>query len=301
MPPLLVHDEGKRIRNRGFDLLARTKRTDQEHDLYLIIGQACGLLASVSFDLGNPEAATEQARAAWIYGAHIGHNSLCAWARGMEALIAFWSDRPHEAVRLAREARQYCPPGTALVRVLCIEARAWSHLRNGDEAKGAMRAAHDAWARGDRADELHDEIGGEFSFDAARQAFCNGSAFVELGDPEQAIRETGRAIELYRAMPADRRWPKVEAEAHADLGAAYLLESEFDGAREALAPVLALPPEHRVQGLTQRLVRVRSLLLANPYRRSREARQLGEQIEDFTATRPGRTLPTGQPRGLTRS
>jgi tetratricopeptide (TPR) repeat protein len=298
MPPLLVYDDAKRIRNLGFELLSRTKRTEQEHDLYLVIGQACGLLATVSFDLGNHEAATEQARAAWIYGAHIGDRSLCTWARGMEALIAYWSDRPRDSVRLAREAQQYSPPGTALVRVLCIEARAWSHLGNGGATARAIGAAHDAWDRSDRRDELHDEIRGEFSFDAARQAFCNGSAYVQLGAAESALRETGRALELYRAMPADQRWPKVESEAHTDLGAAYLLKSEFEGAREALFPVFALPPEQRVQGLTQRLRRVHSLLLQSPYRRSREARQLGEQIDDFTANAPGRMLPSSQPPGL---
>jgi hypothetical protein len=90
-PPLLVYGDAKRLRDRGFELLEWTRRTEQEDDLYLLIGQACGLLASVSFDLGNRDAATEQARSAWIYGRHIGHHGLCAWARGMQALIAYWS------------------------------------------------------------------------------------------------------------------------------------------------------------------------------------------------------------------
>jgi hypothetical protein len=79
-------------------LLEWTRRTEQEDDLHLLIGQACGLLASVSFDLGNRDAATEQARSAWIYGRHIGHHGLCAWARGMQALVAYWSGRPLESL-----------------------------------------------------------------------------------------------------------------------------------------------------------------------------------------------------------
>jgi len=70
-PPLLVYGDAKRVRNLGVQLLARTKRSEQEDDLYLMIGQACALLASVSFDLGNRDAATEQARSAWIYGARV--------------------------------------------------------------------------------------------------------------------------------------------------------------------------------------------------------------------------------------
>jgi hypothetical protein len=70
------------------------------------------------------------------------------------------------------------------------------------------------------------------------------------------------------------------------------LDSELDGAREALVPVFAVPPELRVEGLTQRLGRVRALLIRSSVRRSQEARQLGERIEDFIANAAGRMLPS---------
>jgi tetratricopeptide (TPR) repeat protein len=254
--PLLLYLDAKRARDRGFELLDRTRQTEQEHDLYLMIGQTCGLLASLTFDLGSREAATEQARSAWIYGTHVGHNGLRAWARGMQSLIAYWSGRPLEALALARDGLEYAPPGTAMVRLRCIEARAWSHLRDTAETARAIRAAHDARDRANGGDDLHDGIGGEFSFDQARQARCNGSAYLELGDAKSAIRETQRAIELFATTPRDRGWLKVDAEAHTDLSGAYLLESQFDGAQEALAPVFAIPPEHRIEGLTRRLASI---------------------------------------------
>jgi hypothetical protein len=68
-----------------------------------------------------------------------------------------------------------------MVRLRCIEARAWSHLRDTAETARAIRAAHDARDRANGGDDLHDGIGGEFSFDQARQARCNGSAYLELG------------------------------------------------------------------------------------------------------------------------
>jgi len=292
-PPVQLYGEAKRARDLGFQLLGRTRRTEQEHELYLLIGQSCGLLASLSFDLGSRDAATEQARSAWIYGKHTGHNGLCAWARGMQAQIAYWSGRPLEALALARDGQEQAPPGTAMVRLHCIEARALSHLGDASETTRAIGAANDARAAADGSDDLHDEIGGEFSFDEARQARCNGSAYVALGDAESAIRATGRAIELLAAMPRDQAWRRIEAEAHADLCAALLLRSQFDGAREALTPVFAIPPELRVEGLTQRLGRVRSLLVQSPFRTSREARQLGEQIEAFTLDAVGHMLPSG--------
>jgi len=291
--PLLLYLDAKRARDRGFELLDRTRQTAQEQDLYLLIGQTCGLLASLTFDLGSRQAAIEQARSAWIYGTHVGHNGLRAWARGMQSLIAYWSGRPLEALAFARDGLEYAPPGTAIVRLRCIEARGWSHLRDTAETARAIRAAHDARDRANLADELHDGIGGEFSFDQARQARCNGSAYLELGDAKSAIRETRRAIELFATAPRDRGWLKVDAEAHTDLCGAYLLESQFDGAQAALAPVFAIPPEHRIEGLTRRLGRVRHLLVRSRFRTSREARQIGEQIEDFTAHAAGRLLPSG--------
>jgi tetratricopeptide (TPR) repeat protein len=291
-PPLHVYGAAKRVRNRGFELLEWTRRTEQEDDLYLLIGQACGLLASVSFDLGNRDAATEQARSAWIYGRHIGHHGLCAWARGMQALIAYWSGRPLEALRVVHEAQEYAPLGTALVRLRCIEARAWAHLGDLTETTRAIQAAQDAREHARERDDLHDEIAGEFGFDEARQARCNGSAYLELGAAEPAIAETRRAIDLFAALPPEQRWFKVEVQAHSDLSAAHLLKSELDGAREALVPVFAVPPELRVEGLTQRLGRVRMLLVRSPVRRSQEARQLGEHIENFIANAAGRMLPS---------
>ena len=294
-PPLHVYGDAKRVRNRGFELLEWTKRTEQEDDLYLLIGQACGLLASVSFDLGNRDAATEQARSAWIYGKHIGHHGVCAWARGMQALIAYWSGRPLEALRFVREAQEYAPPGTPLVRLRSIEARAWAHLGDLAETTRAIQAAQDAREQAPGPDDLHDSIGGEFGFDEARQARCNGSAYLELGAAEPAIGETRRAIELFADLPPEQRWFKVEVQAHVDLSAAHLLNSELDGARQALVPVFAVPPELRIEGLTQRLGRVRALLVRSPFRRSQEARQLGERIEDFTVNAAGHMLPAALP------
>jgi hypothetical protein len=200
--------------------------------------------------------------------------------------------RPLESLRLVREAQEYAPPGTPLVRLRCIEARAWAHLGDLTETTRAIRAAQDARERASGPDDLHDGIGGEFGFDDARQARCNGSAYLELGAAEPAIGETRRAIELLAAVAPEQRWFKIEVQAHTDLSAAHLLNSELEGAREALAPVFLVPPELRIEGLTQRMGRVRALLARTPVRRSQQARQLGEQLEGFTVNAARRMLPS---------
>ena len=49
----------------------------------------------------------------------------------------------------------------------------------------------------------------------------------------------------------------------------------------ALEPVLILPPAQRVSTLTARLTRVRNELAAPVFRGSPQARDLGDQIEEF--------------------
>lgn len=283
IPPIAAFVAARRLRDLGCRLLANTRRPAQEADLYFAVGLACGLLAEASFDLGGWEAATEQARAAWIYGSQIGHPGLRAWAKGMQALIAFWSGDPVTAVTLTEEAQHLTPPGTAMVRLRSIEARAWAHQGQVREAERAIAHAEAARERADGAEELHDQIGGQFGFDPARQARCNGSAYLQLGKAKQAIERAEAAIGLCATMPAGRRWMKIETQAHADLAAARLIGGDLDGARDALLPVLGTPSALRVEGLTRRVQRVATILAAPAYRDSRPARQLSGAIGEFTS------------------
>jgi hypothetical protein len=92
--PLPLLGELIPVRDRAYWLLDRTRNPSQQRDLYLIAGQACGLLASASFDLGYPHAAAQQARAARAYGEIIDGKELSAWADGMLAIIEMWAGRP---------------------------------------------------------------------------------------------------------------------------------------------------------------------------------------------------------------
>lgn len=283
VPPIAAFIEARRLRDLGYRLLANTRRPGQEADLYFAVGLACGLLAAASFDLGRWEAATEQARAAWVYGTQIGHPGLRAWAKGMQALLAYWSGDPATAVTLAEEAQRVAPPGTAMVRLRSIEARAWAHQGQVREAERSIAHAESAREQADEAEELHDQIGGQFGFDPARQARCNGTAYLQLGNAKQAIRRAETAIGLCAAMPAGRRWMKIETQAHADLAAARLMGGDLDGARDALLPVLGTPSALRVEGLTRRVQRVADMLAAPAYRHSHPAQQLSGEIGEFTS------------------
>lgn len=272
-----------RIRNRVFRLLERTQRPDQQKDLMFLAGALCGLLASTTFDLGYPDAAIEQARSAWTYGHVIGYTELCAWAKGTQATVAFWSGRPREAIDLVDQVMVDAPAGTTRVRLCCISARAWAALGDIDRVNRAVRHAIREREVSSHKGEMHDEIGGQFGFAAAREAFCTGSAYLQAGVTDTAIHASRQAITSYQGRPMEERSYMAEFGARADLAAAYLLQQKLDRAHETLEAVLVLAPEQRVAGLVRRVGRVRRLLKEPPYHDSEAAQEIVTHIDKFTA------------------
>jgi hypothetical protein len=122
-PPLAMLTDLVRLRDTVYEQLDRTHKPRQQTELYLLAGLVCGLLSSVSWDLGHTEVAEEQARAAHTYGSVIDHPSLCAWARALQATVMFWTARPRRAASLAATALETAPVGTARARLHSVHAR----------------------------------------------------------------------------------------------------------------------------------------------------------------------------------
>lgn len=280
-PPMQMLTDLVRLRDAVYHQIDRTHKPRQQAELYLIAGEVCGLLSLISWDLGNADMAEEQARAAHTYGNVIDHPSLCAWARALQVTVAFWSGRPRRAVEVATAALPSAPPGTARVRLHSVNARALAFIG----ARQEVTAELDAAARElDRAgdDPLLDDIGGELSFDRSRHALCTASAFVTLGDGEQAEPAAMTAVELFASMSDDLRWGTGELGAWIDLGTARALRGNLAGAEEALEQVFALAPERRTEALARRLANLGRVLGTTRYRGASEAARMGEAIEDFT-------------------
>jgi hypothetical protein len=288
--PLQIHQDAVRVRDRAYAMLDRTKAGAQITELHLIVGQLCGILSSASFDLGYWAPASEQARAAFTYGELAQHNGLRAWARGIQAQMAFWTGRPTDAVALAQTAQQYAAPGTARLRLHSLEARAWAHLGAVTETTHAVEASEAERASADGRDELHDQIGGEFGFSPARQAMCNGSAFLQVRHAAAAAIQSERVIALAVGNGAGADDP-VLACARADLALANLMRRDFDAAAAALTPLFAITAGQRRRGLMERLTTVRHALATPQWRPLAPARNLGRTIEDFAAVSAGSGLP----------
>ena len=282
VPPLEMLTDLVALRDTVYAQLDRTHKPRQQAELYLVAGQVCGLLSSVSFDLGHPGVAEELARAAHTYGSVIDHPSLCSWARALQVTVAFWGGAPRRAAVIAEAALIGAPRGTARVRLHATRARALALIGARDEVATELAAAADQLdLAGD--DEFLDGVGGELAFDRSRHALCASSAFVALADGVRAETAASHALDVFAALPHQQRWSSGEVSATVDLATARALRGNLAGAEDALNGVLALPTGERTEAVSLRLQGLGRILGAPRYRAAAEATRLGEAIEDFTA------------------
>lgn len=286
-PPLAMLTDLARLRDTVYGQLDRTHKPRQQAELYLLAGQLCGLLSSVSLDLGRMDVAEAQAQAAHTYGSVIDHQSLRAWARTLQSNVLLWCDRPRHAISVAESALNDAPRETARARLHAAQGRAIAMLGGRDEAAPSLdNSSHELDASGN--DTLMDEIGGEFGFDRARHALCIGAAHVLLGNAPLAEAGATRALELFDARPPHERWNAGSLAARVDLGAARMLGADLAGTEDALAPVFILEPEWRTEALSNRITKLGRVLRTARFRGATEASRISEAIEDFTAHSPAR-------------
>ena len=180
-PPLPVFVAMHRTLDNVETALDQKVYPAQARDLNFLAGALCGLMANACLDLGREEAAEDLARAAWTHGRIIDHAPLMGWARGTQALAAIWDQRFADAVRHAEDGLLYVPTGMGAARIHAIYARALAASGDAVAVRAAMTAAEKARADADAGqDELHDGIGGEFAFDAAKLRYYQALAPARL-------------------------------------------------------------------------------------------------------------------------
>lgn len=282
-PPLEMLSDLVALRDTVYNQIDRTHKPLQQAQLYLIAGQVCGLLSSVSWDLGLLGAAAEQARAAHTYGSVIDHPSLQAWARALQVTAMFWSGHPRGAVAIAARAIEVAPIGTAKARLHSVHARSLAMIGARGEVRAELAAASNELDRAG-GDAFLDDIGGELAFDRARRGLCAGASYVALADGDQAEHEAQDAVALFAAIPEEERWAAGAVGAQVDLGAARALRGDLAGAQAALISVFELAPARRTEAIAQRLHALARMLGTTHYRGALEARDLGDAIENFTST-----------------
>jgi hypothetical protein len=232
-----------------------------------------------------------QARTAYVCADNADHHGLRVWVRGLQSLVAYWAGWPHEALRYAQLGSEYArqTTGTAAVWLPAQEARAWAMLGDADATRTAIERADDARERV-RPDEL-DELGGLLTFTRPRQLYYTADATVWLpDDAERAERDATEAVTAYEAAEPHERSFGDEAGARTDLALARIARGELDGAREAVAPVLDLPADQRINGVVTSALRVHAALRNPAYGTSPVAKEVQGEIEAFCQT-PAAALP----------
>jgi tetratricopeptide (TPR) repeat protein len=267
-----------------FTLLEGRQRAADSVELYMLASVASGLLAKASHDLGKAHDAMTQARTMYVCADNADHLGLRVWSRGLQSLIAYWAGRPTEAVRYARAGTMIMSDdmrGTLAAWLPALEARALAHLGNVAEARLAIRKA--TAAREIVVEDELDRIGGLLTFPLAKQHYYVAGAYVALdGGHEEAADQAASALGLYEQLSEVERSFSDVAGARAELALARVHGGELDGAREALAPVLALDPERRIGGIVTSAERVHNALCEGAHVDSALAGELRDEIETFS-------------------
>ncbi|WP_246042995.1 hypothetical protein [Streptomyces globosus] len=270
-----------------YTLLEQQRRPAQARQLYFLAGVTGGLLAKASHDLADPHAALTQARTAFVCADQADHNGLRAWIRGVQSLVSYWAGRTRESVRYAQSGAEFAAVNSSSVWLPMNEARAHAALGNANAARAAIERAERAWDLV-QEDEV-DELGGLCLFGRTRQIYYAAEALSWLPSQSSVANDYAtRAVAAYEDTSSPEWAFGDQAGARSALAITRIQMGELEGATEAVAPVLDLAPEQRINGIVNATQRVHRALRDSPL--GEDASGLQEQIEAFTRT-PLKSLP----------
>ncbi len=276
----------RRVRNRILAALDRRQWPRDAAELYLLAGCLSALMAAAAVNLGYPQAAEELTRAGWAYATIIDHRPLMARLRLCAAYAAYWGGRPGQTTSLTLSGLEYVADGQNAAQLHLYGGLARARLGDAAGAALAIAAARDARER-DHRDELL-AIGGEFGFSRAAQSYYAGFVLAEAargaGSGGDAVTELESATSRYGRGPGqgEQHSRRCQLLAHTELAIARLRSGALDAAITALQPVLTLRPGERTAVQAQRLAALRAELAQPIFRGSAHARELDEQVAEFT-------------------
>ncbi|MFL6251571.1 MAG: hypothetical protein ACJ75N_13780, partial [Actinomycetes bacterium] len=123
-------------------LLERRPNLAQHRRLLVAAGWLSVLVAQLSFEAGDREAAEASRDAAFRLARQAGHAELAAWSVEALALWALADGRLTDALELAQSGQDLAPPASAAAVQLALdEAQAWSSLGDQGRAAGARHPA----------------------------------------------------------------------------------------------------------------------------------------------------------------
>lgn len=270
-----------RLRDRVWALLEGRQYPRQCADLYAAAGYLCGLLGWMTSDFGKLQEADTHGRTAWLCAQLAGRIDLQAWVLSTRSKIAFWDSRLRDAITYARQGAALTACGTAPVLLACQEADAWSQLGAAGEAQDALARAADARDRAQGADE----VAGLYSCPELRRANYATAVQLRTGHAREALREAEHALDS-----APFHAYGTLAQLHIARATAHLALRDPDGLEEALRPVLAIPSEHRMEPVVQRVRELATTLARSTVASSATAASIQGKIGEWCAQSASRQL-----------
>ncbi|MGF1646529.1 MAG: helix-turn-helix domain-containing protein [Kineosporiaceae bacterium] len=261
-----------------YDLLDRPGSVTTTKQILILSALTGGILAKVALDLGQRRSSQVQIRAAYVSADNADHPQLRAWIRGLQSVMAYWEGRYVEARDYAARGQALEARSTASVWLAANEARAAAALGDASATRAAIRKADEA-RLGVTENEI-DSIGGLCIFSPTRQTYYTADALAAL--PEQVGDASARAeaaVSAYRDEEATDWAFGDAAGSSATLALVHVRSHDVHAAAEQLAPVLELPVERRIEGVTRSVARVYGELRTVPD--SPSVQQLRTDIEDF--------------------
>lgn len=290
VPPADAALNAALLADEVYRLIRENHRPGPAKQLYGIASQVSGILAWLSGDLGQLDAAALQARTAWACAELAEDPATLAWACVVASKTALWRSDLNGAIDFARRGAAIVAPGTAGVMLACQQADVYSQLGAASEARGAVRDALDA------ADHQRgvDPVGGLMECGPVRRLNYSSSARLEIGEADDALEDADGALELCAGEP-NAGFGTV-AQINITRCKAHLAAGRLDAADAALRPVLDLSVPRRLATLTSRLAPLPATLTRSHRLRGREASALAEEIAEF-CSRPAAApaLPAGTP------
>ncbi|GAA0608756.1 hypothetical protein GCM10010174_27520 [Kutzneria viridogrisea] len=260
VPPSALIYRAAMGRDRVARLLQGHQRPAERRELLVLGAKFCTLLAWMSDDLGDGNAAYNQASAAWDLADLAEDNEARRWARIAQARLAHGARHHLEAARLATQGLA-CPAEDGLDTVLTlVAARAWAEAGLAEEARRALAKAEALRERneGGRRGVPHLDRDGE--------AQLAGRTLLALGDLDGALTELTDALDWCHRLPTSGRSYAVEALIRIDLMRALLRGGELCRGLCVLGPVLDLAPEQLINEVRLGLRAARDELLSGEHR-----------------------------------
>ncbi|TLP57844.1 helix-turn-helix transcriptional regulator [Microbispora tritici] len=278
------------LRDRSFALAQQSRRPSYARDLYLVTAWSCAILANASFDLGAVAPAFTQTRAALHLGDLCDHNGVQVWVRGLQALVAFWDDRPDEAIAYAESALERpAEAGTATVRIEAIYARALALQGRDQESGRALARVERARDRVTETGNPLDGPGGMADFPRAKELYWRANTYLLTGNPQRLPDAEASAMEsvhLYTETNAVSPRPGELCHARLDLASARWGSGHPEGAEQQVGAVVETLQTRYVESVVRRMNGFGKLVESECGGRSALAGQVLARIADIGAIAP---------------